>query len=191
MGSLSATGPPEPQRQFYTCVISNSLATHWHATRVRPSRRVPPRRGLNSPFGVNPPRVASRLPVINALLTTNEHIFLSETKPKEMDETAQQRAHVMGHDGRPLTLADLPPPNTERWVIRRKAEVVAAVRGGLLSLDEACSRYTLNTDEFRSWEFCIDRYGLAGLRTTHTQFYFNSKLRRLRLRRIGELAILA
>lgn len=94
----------------------------------------------------------------------------------------------MGHDGRRLTLADLPPPNTERWVIRRKAEVVAAVRGGLLSLEEACSRYTLNTDEFRSWEFCIDRYGLAGLRTTHTQFYFNSKLRRLRLRRIGELA---
>jgi hypothetical protein len=125
---------------------------------------------------------------INALLTTSEHIFLSETGSEEMDETAQQRAHVMGHDGRRLTLADLPPPNTERWVIRRKAEVVAAVRGGLLSLEEACSRYTLNTDEFRSWEFCIDRYGLAGLRTTHTQFYFNSKLRRLRLRRIGELA---
>jgi hypothetical protein len=99
---------------------------------------------------------------INALLTTSKHIFLSETGSEEMDETAQQRAHVMGHDGRRLTLADLPPPSTERWVIRRKAEVIAAVRGGLLSLEEACSRYTLNTDEFRSWEFCIDRYGLAG-----------------------------
>jgi hypothetical protein len=125
---------------------------------------------------------------IKALLTISKHIFLGETGSEEMDETGQQRIHVMGHDGRRLTLADLPPPNTERWVIRRKAEVVAAVRGGLLSLEEACSRYTLNTDEFRSWEFCIDRYGLAGLRTTHTQFYFNSKLRRLRLRRIGELA---
>ena len=34
-------------------------------------------------------------------------------------------------------------------MIRRKAEVVAAVRGGLLSLEEACSRYALNSDEFR------------------------------------------
>ena len=38
---------------------------------------------------------------------------------------------VMGPDGNPLTLDDLPPAGTTRWVIRRKAEVVAAVRGGL------------------------------------------------------------
>ncbi len=46
--------------------------------------------------------------------------------------------YVIGPDGSPLTIADLPPANTRRWVIRRKAEVVAAVRGGLLSLEEAC-----------------------------------------------------
>jgi hypothetical protein len=45
--------------------------------------------------------------------------------------------YVIGPDGSPLTIADLPPPTTKRWVIRRKAEVVAAVRGGLLSLEEA------------------------------------------------------
>ena len=50
--------------------------------------------------------------------------------------------YVIGPDGSPLTIADLPAPGTKRWVIRRKAEVVAAVRGGLLSLEEACSRYT-------------------------------------------------
>ena len=44
--------------------------------------------------------------------------------------------YVIGPDGSPLTIADLPPSNTKRWVIRRKAEVVAAVRGGLLSLDD-------------------------------------------------------
>ena len=58
--------------------------------------------------------------------------------------------YVIGPDGSPLTVADLPPSTTKRWVIRRKAEVVAAVRGGLLSLDEACSRYTLTVDEFLS-----------------------------------------
>jgi Protein of unknown function (DUF1153) len=70
--------------------------------------------------------------------------------------------YVIGPDGSPLTIADLPAPGTKRWVIRRKAEVVAAVRGGLLSLEEACSRYT---------QFSIDQHGLAGLRTTRIQQY--------------------
>ena len=78
---------------------------------------------------------------------------------------------VIGPDGSPLTVADLPPTTTKRWVIRRKAEVVAAVRGGLLSLDEACSRYTLTVDEFLSWQSSFDQYGLAGLRTTRLQQY--------------------
>ena len=78
---------------------------------------------------------------------------------------------VMGPDGNPLTLDDLPPPGTTRWVIRRKAEVVAAVRGGLLTLEEACQRYKLTTEEFLSWQASIDEYGLAGLRTTRIQQY--------------------
>jgi hypothetical protein len=79
--------------------------------------------------------------------------------------------YVIGPDGSPLTIADLPPPATKRWVIRRKAEVVAAVRGGLLSLDDACSRYRLTVDEFLSWQRSIDRHGLAGLRATRVQDY--------------------
>jgi len=43
--------------------------------------------------------------------------------------------------------------------------------GGLLSLEEACSRYTLTVDEFLSWQFSIDQHGLAGLRTTRIQQY--------------------
>jgi hypothetical protein len=83
--------------------------------------------------------------------------------------------HVIGLGGRRLALADLPLPDTKRWVIRRKAEVVAAVCGGLLSLDEASSRYALSSDEIISWQHCIDHFGIAGLRTTRTQIY----LRRL------------
>ena len=79
--------------------------------------------------------------------------------------------YVIGPDGSPLTIADLPAASTKRWVIRRKAEVVAAVRGGLLSLDEACNRYKLTTEEFLSWQASIDEYGLAGLRTTRIQQY--------------------
>jgi hypothetical protein len=79
--------------------------------------------------------------------------------------------YVIGPDGSPLTIADLPPPGTKRWVIRRKAEVVAAVRGGLLSLEDACSRYMLTVDELLVWQNSIDRHGLAGLRSTRTQQY--------------------
>ena len=73
---------------------------------------------------------------------------------------------VIGPIGLRLTLADLPPPDTRRWVVRRKAEVVAAVRGGLLSLEEACARYALSPSEFLSWQWALDLYGLAGLCTT-------------------------
>ena len=79
--------------------------------------------------------------------------------------------YVIGPDGSPLTIADLPPTNTRRWVIRRKAEVVAAVRGGLLSLEEACNRYRLTVEEFLSWQASIEDHGLAGLRTTRIQQY--------------------
>lgn len=89
-----------------------------------------------------------------------------------MTEQVRPRVrYVIGPDGSPLTVADLPPGNTQRWVIRRKAEVVAAVRGGLLSLEEACTRYTLTIDEFLSWQALIDRHGLAGLRATRIQEY--------------------
>lgn len=78
---------------------------------------------------------------------------------------------VLGPEGRPITLSDLPPPDTKRWVIRRKAEVVAAVQGGLLSLEDACRRYNLSVEEFLSWQRAISDHGLAGLRTTRLQEY--------------------
>jgi hypothetical protein len=78
---------------------------------------------------------------------------------------------VIGPEGMPLTLATLPPPDTVRWVARRKAEVVAAVKGGLLSFEDACERYRLTTEEFLSWQRQVDRHGLAGLRVTRLQAY--------------------
>ena len=79
--------------------------------------------------------------------------------------------YVIGPDGNPLTVADLPKADTKRWVIKRKAMVVAAVRGGLLSLEDACSRYLLTADEFLSWQVNIDRHGLPGLRSTRVKQY--------------------
>lgn len=80
-------------------------------------------------------------------------------------------AQVVGPLGEPLTIADLPPPNTRRWVVRRKAEVVAAVNGGLLTIDEACARYDLTLEEFAGWQRAVDRSGMPGLRVTRLQHY--------------------
>lgn len=80
----------------------------------------------------------------------------------------------MGPAGRPLTINDLPSPDTKRWVVRRKAEVVAAVRSGLISLEEACKRYTLSIEEFASWQQLVEQYGVRGLRATRVQEYRNS-----------------
>jgi hypothetical protein len=53
-------------------------------------------------------------------------------------------------------------------VSRRKAEVVSAVRGGLISLAEACTRYEMTVEEFIAWQQAMDAEGIAGLRATRS-----------------------
>jgi hypothetical protein len=78
---------------------------------------------------------------------------------------------ILGPYGTPLSVEDLPRPDTQRWVIRRKAEIVTAVQGGLLTLDEACNRYGLTADEFMTWQASFDRYGISGLKIKHFDHY--------------------
>jgi hypothetical protein len=84
------------------------------------------------------------------------------------------KKQILGPMGKQMSLEDLPTPKTKRWVIRRKAEVVAGVRGGLLSLDDACRRYSLTIDEFRSWQLLLESHGVKGLRTTKIKKYRHS-----------------
>ena len=46
-----------------------------------------------------------------------------------------------------------------------------SIATSLAELEEACARYTLTVEEFLSWQYSIDRHGLAGLRTTRIQQY--------------------
>ncbi len=89
-------------------------------------------------------------------------------------------AQVIGPLGEPLTLESLPPPQTTRWVVRRKAEVVAAVNGGLLTIEEVCERYSLTLEEFASWQRAVERSGMPGLRVTKIQKYRDLYERQLR-----------
>jgi len=73
---------------------------------------------------------------------------------------------------------ELPPPDTKRWVVRRKAAVVAAVRAGVITVEEACRRYQLSEEEFLAWQHAFEAYGLPGLRTTRIKNYRNLRSRR-------------
>jgi len=66
---------------------------------------------------------------------------------------------------------ELPPPNTKRWTVRRKAAVVEAVRIGMISLLEACLSYGLSVEEFLSWQRAVEQHGIHGLRVTRLQIY--------------------
>ncbi|RBI84933.1 DUF1153 domain-containing protein [Rhodosalinus halophilus] len=69
-------------------------------------------------------------------------------------------------DGRVMTRADLPAPDTRRWVASRKAAVVRAVRHGLIDRAEAIATYALSEEELDEWMAAADRGGERALRAT-------------------------
>ncbi len=85
---------------------------------------------------------------------------------KIQHQKAPYLVRILDPLGVPMSIHDLPASNTKRWVIRRKAKVVAAVRGGLITLEEACQRYNLSIDEFLSWQRLLSKHGINGLRAT-------------------------
>ena len=66
---------------------------------------------------------------------------------------------------------NLPPPNTKRWVVRRKAAVLVAVRNGDITVEEACRRYGLSEEELQAWQRAFDADGLRGLLATRGPAY--------------------
>lgn len=74
-------------------------------------------------------------------------------------------------DGTVMTRADLPAPETRRWVASRKALVVRAVVYGLLARDEAKETYLLSDDELTEWESAVRDHGEMALKATALQKY--------------------
>ena len=80
--------------------------------------------------------------------------------------TSDTAAYVVGPDGEKMTIADLPAPETRRWVPRRKARVVAAVEGRLISEEEAFERYSISAEEYDTWKAAMGKFGMRGLCVT-------------------------
>ena len=74
-------------------------------------------------------------------------------------------------DGSTLTRADLPKPDTKRWVASRKAVVVRAVIHGLITEAEALERYALSQEEFALWRQAVEQHGENALKVTAIQKY--------------------
>lgn len=74
-------------------------------------------------------------------------------------------------NGSVLTRADLPSPQTRRWVASRKALVVMAVTSGLLQRGEALEVYALTEEEYSEWETAVARHGVDALKATSLQRY--------------------
>lgn len=100
----------------------------------------------------------------------------NQAAPTDESSSLEPENHllVVGPDGHAMTVHDLPPSGTRRWVLRRKAMVVFGVQAGLITLKDACDRYSLTPEEFASWKNMIKQHGIRGLRITRLTQYRNS-----------------
>jgi Protein of unknown function (DUF1153) len=102
-----------------------------------------------------------------------------------IEYTNSRPLRIIGPHSEILTRDNLPPANTTRWVASRKAQVVAAVQSGLMSLEEVMRRYNLSLEEFYSWQHAMDRAGVKGLRVAWSQH--ERTVRRQNQRRADQL----
>jgi transposase-like protein len=76
-----------------------------------------------------------------------------------------------------------PPETLKRWTAQRKAAVLAGVRSGAMTVEEACRRWEISMEEFLSWLQAFENRGVPGLRTTCIQQYRRRRSSRGRGRR--------
>jgi transposase-like protein len=70
----------------------------------------------------------------------------------------------------PLSLSSDP----RRWVARRKADILEAIRKGDVSVADACRRHDLSVDELFSWQAAYRSHGLDGLRAMRLKTFRQS-----------------
>lgn len=59
-----------------------------------------------------------------------------------------------------------------RWVMQRKLELLRDIRNGKLTVDQACDRYRLSTDELFAWREALERQGPNGLLATRRNRHY-------------------
>jgi transposase-like protein len=99
------------------------------------------------------------------------------TPPSSTPKFSETKVDTPRESDKSAILGALPPPDTTRWVTRRKANVVQAVLSGAISIEDVCTRYGLSVEEFDSWHRLIERHGVHGLRSTKLHIYRDASRR--------------
>ena len=89
--------------------------------------------------------------------------------PNNQRQDANSNVSFIDRRRNQMLLKELPPPDTTRWVISRKAAVVAAVKNGAITLDDVCWFCDISVEEFLTWQEMIEKHGVRGLRVTKLQ----------------------
>ena len=76
----------------------------------------------------------------------------------------QKRKVAVGLRGNVIAPYDLLPAHGGRWTPQRKADLIAAILGGVITLDEAKARYALTTEELSEWRRGLAAAGVSGLK---------------------------
>lgn len=77
-----------------------------------------------------------------------------------------RRDVVRAIDGTVLSIGDLPTGRNVRWTIRNKANLLLAIDGGVIGLDDAIARYVLSIEEIEGWRRDVASHGVEGLKAT-------------------------
>lgn len=72
-------------------------------------------------------------------------------------------------DGNAITVDDLPSDVDVRWGPGLKKKLVALVRAGLFSFEEAEKRYAISREELSGWIRKYEEHGPKGLHSMKTQ----------------------
>ncbi len=83
-------------------------------------------------------------------------------------------SYIISPDGHCLTEDELPPAGSKHWNGYQKAQVVAAVEGGLISQYEARCRYALSMEEYLTWKVILQQFGIDGLQASRAQAVRNA-----------------
>jgi two-component system, cell cycle response regulator CtrA len=105
--------------------------------------------------------------IIDTFVGSLRRMLAAATGSQHYIETVWGRGYVLND---PADRVDR-QGSTKQWNVRRKAEVVAAVTSGEITLDEALRRHRLSEEEFNTWRRMYEAHGLPGLRSTRVQQY--------------------
>jgi hypothetical protein len=78
----------------------------------------------------------------------------------------RKRKVARGLRGNVIAPYDLPPARGARWTPMRKVDLIAAILGGVITLDDAKARYALTTEELSEWRRGLAAGGVKGLKAS-------------------------